>query len=149
MPTFATAVVLALLLSLLVARVHAGEDFSFCVSPSGDDKWSGKLTEPNAAKTDGPFATFARAQQAVRQLKADQPNRHGATVVQVRGGVYYLAEPIVFTPEDSGTANAPIVYTAAPNETPLLSGGTRLADWKRGEKERWRLEIPEVRDGKW
>ena len=37
----------------------------FFVSPQGNDDWSGRLAEPN--KDDGPFATVARAQQAVRR----------------------------------------------------------------------------------
>jgi hypothetical protein len=42
----------------------------FYVSPRGNDNWSGTLAEPNAAGTDGPFASINRAQQGVRDLKA-------------------------------------------------------------------------------
>ena len=147
MPTFITALAMALLLAMLTAKAQAQADFY--IAPGGDDKWSGKAREPDAARADGPLATFARAQQAVRQLKAEQPDRRGAIVVQVRGGMYRLEEPILFTPDDSGTAEAPVQYAAAPNEMPVFSGGTRLAGWKRDEKDRWQLEIPEVRSGKW
>jgi len=36
------------------------------VATIGNDSWSGKLPEPNAAGTDGPFATLQRAREAVR-----------------------------------------------------------------------------------
>jgi len=42
----------------------------FYVSPDGNDSWSGTIAEPNADKTDGPFATIERAKQAVRELKS-------------------------------------------------------------------------------
>jgi len=92
----------------------------FFVSPQGQDSWSGTLAEPNAARTDGPFATLERAQRAVRDLKARvyQPKtkaidvRYVGTsypygkgkdiVVLVREGFYSLPAPLRFTPEDGG-----------------------------------------------
>lgn len=41
----------------------------FFISTKGNDSWSGTLAEPNAAGTDGPFATVQRVQKAVRALK--------------------------------------------------------------------------------
>ena len=45
----------------------------FYVATDGKDVWSGTLPEPNHDGTDGPFATLARARDAVRQLRASQP----------------------------------------------------------------------------
>ena len=42
------------------------------VSLQGNDAWSGRQAEPNAAKTDGPLATIEHAQQLVRQLKGQR-----------------------------------------------------------------------------
>ncbi len=67
------------------------------VSPQGNDAWSGRLAEPNAAKTDGPLATIERAQQVVRQWKG-RPGRSGPIVVALRGGTYFLSKPIQFGP---------------------------------------------------
>ncbi|MGN1273734.1 MAG: hypothetical protein ACI4UF_04025, partial [Thermoguttaceae bacterium] len=33
----------------------------FFISLSGNDSWSGKLSAPNADRTDGPFATLEKA----------------------------------------------------------------------------------------
>ena len=46
---------------------------TFFVSKDGDDAWSGRLATPNAEKTDGPFATLAKAKDAVRAMKTQQP----------------------------------------------------------------------------
>jgi len=71
----------------------------FYVATNGDDAWSGKLAAPNAAKTDGPFATLARARDAVRELKKEGAKKD--IVVLVRGGTYYLKDTVVFGLEDS------------------------------------------------
>jgi hypothetical protein len=44
----------------------------------------------------------------------------------VHGGTWYLEQPLVLGPGDSGTPNAPVTYAAAPGETAILSGGLRL-----------------------
>jgi len=38
------------------------------VSPLGQDRWSGRRPDPNADRTDGPFATLERAQKEIRKL---------------------------------------------------------------------------------
>ncbi|MGW8884545.1 right-handed parallel beta-helix repeat-containing protein [Streptomyces sp. NPDC055749] len=87
------------------------------VDPSGRD--AGPGTEAR------PFRTLEHAQQAARKLT----NRSGDRPVQVvvHGGTYHLAAPLTFTAADSGTADAPVRYAAAPGERPVLSGGRSLA----------------------
>jgi len=46
----------------------AAEPLSLFVATNGNDAWSGKLSEPNADNTDGPFATLERARDAIRAL---------------------------------------------------------------------------------
>jgi hypothetical protein len=68
----------------------------------------------NSGGAAAPFATVARAQWAVREMKqAGKPA--GPVNVYVHGGVYRMAEPLAFGPEDSGTVDAPIVYQSAPS----------------------------------
>ena len=55
------------------------------VATNGNDAWSGRLSAPNAEKTDGPFATLERARDELRKLKASGAlSGNGASVV-VRG----------------------------------------------------------------
>ena len=86
------------------------------VSPTGNDSAAGTLT--------APLATFAAARDKADQLKA------GNTPVTVyfRAGTYYLSAPVVFGPSNSGTAQAPITYTAYSGEKPVISGGIKLPD---------------------
>ena len=83
------------------------------VSINGDDRNSGTAAEP--------FATIAGARDAVRELKKITDE---AITVHVCGGTYYLSEPVVFTPEDSGTVAQPITYVA--DNTVTISGGVKL-----------------------
>jgi len=92
----------------------------------GNDAWSGTLPVPNAAGNDGPFATLARARDAIRTLKSSDGLPSGGVTVTVRGGEYPLAESLAFAAEDSGTVEAPVVYQAAEGETVRLIGGRRL-----------------------
>ncbi len=127
------------------------------VSAQGNDAWSGRLPEPNAAKTDGPFATLVRARDAIRATRAGSALRTPVNVY-VRGGVYALSEPLVFLPTDSGTPEAPITYAAFPGEKVILSGGRVITGWKRapspaaGQNNRpelWTAEVPGVKEGEW
>jgi hypothetical protein len=79
----------------------------FYVSTVGNDQWSGKLSEPNEARTDGPFATVNRAKKAVRLIKKDL---YRNIFVLIRGGEYQLASTEVFTTLDSHYDSFQIVY---------------------------------------
>jgi len=86
-----------------------GPDGGGSPAPKATDLYVATNGDDNAAGTQAtPFQTLAKAQAAVRAL---QPI--GAPItVWVRGGTYYLTSPLVFTPADSGSANAPITYAA-------------------------------------
>jgi hypothetical protein len=118
------------------------------VAPNGNDAWSGRLAEANAARTDGPFATIERAQAEVRRLKAAGALTQPLTVC-LRGGTYRVAQAIEFAPEDSGTTAAPVTYAAYPGERPLISGGRPIGGWRRGPGELWTADVPEARAGAW
>jgi hypothetical protein len=119
----------------------------FYVSPDGNDAWSGKRPEADEARTDGPFATIQRARDAVRQLKAGGEVRAPLTVC-LRKGIYFLDEPLVLAPEDSGAKDCPVTYAAYPGEQVTISGGRRITGWT--EKDGlWTAQVPEAKEGKW
>ncbi len=119
----------------------------FYVATDGNDAWSGKLAAPNAEGTDGPFATIARAQQAVRNLKHEQPDT--PVTVHIRGGLYPLAETLLFGPQDSGSETAPVVYRAYGDERPILSGGRIITGWQVDDQGRWHVALDDVKNGSW
>lgn len=100
----------------------------YYVSPVGDDTNPGTIEKP--------FASVQRAQGAVRRKPGN---------VLLRGGVYYLTEPLVFRAEDSGTPTAHVVYEAYRDEQPVLSGGVRLAhlDWRLYRDGIFEARVPE------
>ncbi|MGE5293835.1 MAG: hypothetical protein ACM3VT_03315 [Solirubrobacterales bacterium] len=121
----------------------------FFVSPHGRDTWSGKQADPS--ENDGPFATVARARDAIRELLKIQEEPRALRVV-LRGGTYYLDSPLEFGPEDSGTEQTPVVYAAAAGECVVLSGGRRLEDGRWTEvhgRKAWVVDIAEVKAGTW
>ena len=87
------------------------------VAPDGDDGGPGDRAKP--------FRTLARARDAIRELKRTA-RLTGAVTVWLRGGRYPLAEPLLFTPEDS----APVTFAAWPGETPVIDGGEPLTGWQ-------------------
>ncbi len=126
-------------------KKQADSTVVFYVATNGDDRWSGSLDAPD--QENGPFATLQRARDAVREIKRQQDGvlRQPITVF-VRGGTYFLTEPLVFTPEDSGTAECPVTFAAYKDEKPIISGGRRIEGWKQvtvNGKTLWAAEIDE------
>ncbi|MGB2865271.1 MAG: hypothetical protein WBC05_18220 [Sedimentisphaerales bacterium] len=102
-----------LALFLLAVTFAAAPGAEFFVSPDGSDANPGTIAQP--------FATILQAQQAARNAAGTEP-----VTVNLRRGTYYLAEPVVFTPEDSGTQDNPVIYRAYEKEQVRVSGGRRL-----------------------
>ncbi|MBX7257963.1 MAG: right-handed parallel beta-helix repeat-containing protein, partial [Candidatus Hydrogenedentes bacterium] len=117
------------------------------VATNGNDAWSGTLPEPNISGTDGPLATLTGARDALRVLRG-----LGAlttpTDVLIRGGEYVLSSPVVFAPQDSGTASAPIAFAAYPNETPVFTGGVPVTGWVQSGSV-WTANAPNAWGGTW
>ncbi|MGD9517955.1 MAG: right-handed parallel beta-helix repeat-containing protein [Armatimonadota bacterium] len=120
----------------------------YYVAPNGNDQWSGRLAEPNPARTDGPFATLTRARDAIRDLKARRGLSRPVTV-QLRGGTYYIDQTIAFTPQDSGTEQCPLSYVAYPGETPVLCGGRKITNLKPEKGQVLAAFLPEAKAGQW
>lgn len=117
-----------LLLLTLASQPDPARAADLFVATNGSDAWSGTRAEPNAQKTDGPFASLERARDEVRKLKAAGRPGKGVTV-NVREGVYSLPRTFALGAEDSGTERAPIVYRAFRSEPVTLSGGRELSEF--------------------
>ncbi len=134
-----TVVGLSLLLSSFVSMAQADEIVLY-VSHEGNDAWRG-------GSIDRPFASIQKARDAIRAMKKEDGLNEPVTVY-IRGGLYELDEPIVFTLEDSGTRTCPITYTAYRDEKPVISGGRGIdVSWKKYEGEIMVATIPEVKQG--
>jgi hypothetical protein len=118
------------------------------VAPTGNDGWSGRLEQPNSDRSDGPLATLVGAGDALRRLRSRTPTSEPC-VVSVAQGTYPLKETLVFEPQDSGTALAPIVYRAAAGARPVLTGGRKITGFAPAGGGFWKVHLPEVQAGKW
>jgi hypothetical protein len=91
----------------------------FHVSPTGDDD--------NPGTAERPFQSLERARDAVRERRGTEPLPAGGVAVVLHGGVYpRTSQSFTLGAEDSGTAEAPVVYRAAPGERPILRAGRSL-----------------------
>ena len=132
-----------------VCSSQADEPVCFYVSPEGNDRYSGRIEAPNADATDGPFATITQARDAVRVVRAAEPQRQASFIIYLRGGIYYLDQAFTLSPEDSGTTTSPTIFRNYAGEKPILSGGRRLTGWRQTSDHRWTLSIPDAASGSW
>jgi len=120
----------------------AGNVKTFYVSPHGEDSASGSWWHP--------FATFDRAQEAVKTYKEKTPAAQIERIeVLFKGGTYTLKKPILIQPSHGGTAAYPVVYRARSGQTPVFTGGRTITGWSVGTNGVWTVQIPEVKAGVW
>jgi len=139
-PVFRILYVVSIVAALpLTATTRAGVATRFFVAPDGNDAWSGRLAQPNAERSDGPFATVGAACRAARQAGTGQTR----TIV-LQQGDYFLSEPVVLTPEDNG-----LTIEAAPGATVCLYGGREVSAWEPDGDGLYAAALPGVKEGTW
>jgi hypothetical protein len=112
------------LLLLIISFTIQASALDIWVSPTGSDK--------NPGTKDQPLATLSMALRKVRDLRRlHDPSVSEGFHIILRGGIYYLEEPILIRPEDSGTPDSPTFIEAAVNERPVFSGGIPVTGWKK------------------
>ena len=85
-------------------------------------------------------------QMALERIRAAKA--HGsreAWTVRVRCGHYALKETLVFTPADSGTPDAPVVWHG--EDGAVLAGGERIGGWANRGDGVWAAPIPKTPNG--
>jgi hypothetical protein len=108
--------ILSLMVMSMAATVSVRADFY--VSPTGADANSGTKGKP--------FATLERARDAVRARKTSASK----VTVWLRGGDYLRTNALELSAADSGTAEAPVVWSAYRNERVRLLGGRVLTGFE-------------------
>ena len=90
--------------------------YAFYVATNGNDANSGSMASP--------FQTLEQARNAIRALPRPLPP--GGAAVYLRSGTYWRTNTFFLTGSDSGTPEAPIVYSSYPGEQAVISTGTAL-----------------------
>ena len=88
-----------------------------------------------------PYGSLEDVRDALRRLKPKK-----AVVVVLRGGRYELSEPFELTAEDSGTADAPVVYRSEEGEKAVLSGGRVVRGFEPVGRELGARLKPNIRE---
>ena len=112
---------------------------TFYVAPNGNDSWSGRIPQPNADRTDGPFATLSAACRAARTMGTEKPRK-----VIIQSGQYFLNKPLVLTDKDAG-----LTIEAAPGANVCLYGGRKVTGWEKDGPKFYSAALPGVKEGKW
>ncbi len=116
--------------ALMVSVMIAGVSF---VGVAGEITVSPKGMSPVAAL------------EKIRAAKA--AGDKSAWTVKVAPGLYALERPLVFTPADSGTPDAPVRWIADRGEA-LFSGGGLILGWKDAGNGVWEAPVPRDANGK-
>jgi len=135
---FSLAVAGAIFTSAILSAEADESDVLF-VATGGNDSWSGRLAEPNARHTDGPFATLEAACRAARKLGRERRRK-----IVLRGGRYLIEKTLVLGPEDAG-----LTIESAPGEKACLYGGRRVTGWKKDGEKFYSAALAGVKEGKW
>jgi hypothetical protein len=94
------------------------------VAPDGIDSQSGTKEQPLAS-------LHAALRQAREWRRLNDPQVAGGIDIVLRGGRYFLQEPVRLVAEDAGKPDAPTCIKAAAGESPILDGGCQLKGWKQ------------------
>ncbi len=91
-----------------------------------------------------PLHTLEAARDAIRGLRATSGLPKGGVLVLVHGGEYRVQQTFTLTGADSGTAAAPIRYSAAPGEKPVFQAGAAVPRWSAATDADALARIPEA-----
>ncbi|WP_328623744.1 right-handed parallel beta-helix repeat-containing protein [Streptomyces sp. NBC_00353] len=133
---------IALTIALLCAALAIAGGFSaparaavqqtVYVSPSGS----------GSACTSAAPCSLTQAQSSVQDLA---PSMTGDIVVQLADGTYRLDSPLDLTAADSGRNGHTVIWQAAPNAHPVLSGAKKITGWSLADSSKniWKTtDIP-------
>ncbi|MBC2605239.1 right-handed parallel beta-helix repeat-containing protein [Pelagicoccus albus] len=114
------------LCGLGAVSVAAAAPRQIWVSPEGTEAGDGSM--------EAPYLRIAAAQRQARELRRlnDESIAEGIEIL-LTDGKYELIEPLLIRTEDSGTAVSPTTFKAAPDATPVLSGGVAVEGWSPAE----------------
>ncbi|MCY1719394.1 right-handed parallel beta-helix repeat-containing protein [Prolixibacteraceae bacterium Z1-6] len=148
MRIFTTKMCFCFLLAIFCAGVGFAQTTEECnenniqifVSPDGDDNNPGTEAQP--------LASLTGARDAVRRIK--KVNKKALSVlITIKDGRYEMREPLLLLPQDGGTEEYPVVYSAEEGAVPVFSGGKTISGFKVLENGIWEVVVPECKRYNW
>ncbi len=132
-----------LLISLIFCLLSAGltelsgNSRLIYVAPNGNDN--------NEGTKESPLATPNEACERIHRWRAAGEATGDTIRVRIARGDYFLTEPLVFNPDNSGLENSPVIFEGYGGAKPILYGGIRLNPFQTVNDTLWRVYIPEVK----
>lgn len=112
------------LFALILLLAFSASAAEIWVAPNGNDTSQG--TEQH------PLASLIAAQQKAREMRqTNDPSIGDGIRIILKAGTYQLEEPLVFSPDDSGTKDSPTTYLAEKGAKVIISGGVKVAGWQQ------------------
>jgi hypothetical protein len=106
------------LVGLEAYPAHAQAQYTYYVSPNGNDSGPGTQSQP--------LRTLTTAQQRARQAAA---SGDGNVEVNLLNGTYRLSAPLRFTAADSGRNGHTVTWKAADGAQPVVTGAQQVTGW--------------------
>jgi hypothetical protein len=115
---------------------YAGE-IEIYISPNGSDSNSGTKISP--------FKSLEKAKETAFSYRKKNPGEK--ITICVENGIYQLEEPIVFTSENPGYEQNPLIIKASGNGKPIFTGSRALKKWELlKDHAKLKLLNPEVKE---
>lgn len=112
---------------VLLCSTSLFAQISLYVAPKGNDTSQGTKTKP--------FATISKAVSVARKIS-------GNVNIYLKGGTYYLDQPVVFTSEDSRKENEKLTIKSFDNQKVIISGSEMLnLKWKAYKNGIWQAKV--------
>ena len=122
---------LTLVLLLSVLFLHAQKTMNVYISLNGNDSWSGRLPVANKAKSDGPFRTLEKANEAIAGMNEAVKLSVMKVQLQIRKGTYEITKSLKLTGADNAKQPASFLWTNYKQEKVVLIGGKKLSGFTR------------------
>lgn len=134
--TFLAAGVMALPLIGFAHGAHHSDAASF---PYVESIVAAPHGSGDGCTTDDPCSLATAQAVARRQI----PHAETDIAVDLEGGTYRLTKPLVLGQADSGRNGNEVIYRAAPDTHPILSGGKQITGWQKVPgSPNWEASIP-------
>ncbi len=82
-----------------------------------------------------PYTSLIQARDHIREIKKTKGLPQGGVKVVLKEGEHHITDTVLFTSEDSGTSQSPIVYCANENAYVVFNGGICLKGFQKVRNE--------------
>ena len=103
----------------------------FYISPNGKDD--------NPGTKSYPFSSINVALEKIAQMRKNTHLTNDVDII-VRGGTYYITEPIIITP-NKWDGNGKLTIRGEKNNTPIIKGSLRLQHFEKISDKLWKMDI--------